>query len=715
MKVNSQKKINHRPSDRKGPTCFYCDRLIFGSLLVLATLYPLVVNPFYAPIFTMFKLLILRLITLVMISAWLVKAVKKGTFTFTSHPLNFSILAFIGIAALSTIFSINPLVSFFGEYARWEGLLTLINYGLIYLVAQSWAAEPREIRYLAFGLAAGALIVSALGLAEHFIANPVLRYATTTCGGGFGALAPGSATVRSFSTFGNAAFLGGYLTLVFPVTLSLLLLSKHTWKTLFFLLPVNAAVFGCWLFTLARAAWLGVFAGILLIIFLSWPKLRPGRPLLLYAVVAMMIVILAVLLVPTRTKMNARDLIGRFASIVDFSSGSGAGNRLEMWKHTLPIIAEHPLLGTGPDTYKIAFTKYKPSYWNISYKHPQLDKAHNELFQLGVTLGVLGAISFVWIVLLYLWTAWSRLAKSKESEFKPLAIGLAAGVLGYFVNLQFVFSHLSVSPLFWLFLGLTPVIFRIAGTRYQETSFRLSLNSPSKELLELAIIVIAVLLAIGSIRLWQADVSFNQANSFQVRRDWPLLLKTYEKAAALNPFSPDYQLYLGKAYGQAALAATGESGFSRYFNRSAQVFKKAEALNPLNENTYFVQGNIYLGAGRLQNDQSYVLQAVPLFQKGLELNPFSSDALLDLGAAYGNLQQFNEAIKAWNKVVSIDASNADAYYNLGWAYQNLKDFEKAKPYFRKALDLHRGCQIKNCSVCQDSKNALKMIEQLEKQ
>jgi len=386
-----------------------------------------------------------------------------------------------------------------------------------------------------------------------------------------------------------------------------------------------------------------------------------------------------------------------------------------MWKHTLPIIANYPLLGTGPDTFKIAFTKYKPSYWNISYQHPQLDKAHNELFQLGATLGIVGTISFVWIVVLYLWTVGKRLAGSKMSEFNPLLIGLAAGVLGYFVNLQFVFSHLSVSPLFWLFLGLAPVIFRAAGAPYQEHSFPLALSRPSQGLLDAVIIITVALLTVGSFRLWQADVSFNQANSFQVRRDWPLIIATYEKAATLDPLSPDYQLYLGKACGQAALAATDENDFSRYFNQSVQAFQRAEALNPLDENTYFVQGKVYLGAGRSRNDQSYSRQAVPLFQKGLTLNPFSSDAYLDLGAAYGNLQQFDEAIKAWNKVISIDASNADAYYNLGWAYQNLKDFGKAKRYFQKALDLHRDCQIKNCPVCLDSKKALEMIEQLEKQ
>lgn len=707
---NPKKKKSTLSSDK---ACLCCDRLVFGSLLVLAALYPLVVNPFFPPIFTMFKLLVLRLITLVMVSAWLVKTVKKGRFTFVSHPLNLAVSAFFAIAVLSTAFSINPLVALFGEYARWEGLLTLLNYVLIYFIALNWELEPGRLRYLTYGLVAGALVVSALGLAEHFVVNPVLTQATTSCGAGYGALAAGSATHRSFSTFGNAAFLGGYLALVLPITLSLLFLGGQTRGSWVFLILVNAVAVGCWLFTLARAAWIGVSAGVFFIFLANWDKIKPRRLLLIGTFVAIVAIIFSLLVIPTRTRISPAELVRRTASIFDFSPRSGGGARLEMWKHTLPIMADHPLLGTGPDTFKIAFTKYKPSYWTTSYKHPQLDKPHNELFQLGSTLGIFGAISFVWIILSYLWFSWQQLPRLVKSEFKPLVIGLMAGALSYFINLQFVFSHLSVSPLFWLFLGLSLAVMRSPGKGFEERSIEFQAHKQVKGLAIIVIIIIALVLAIGSVRLWQADVSFNQASSFQMRRDWPTILGAYEKAASLNPLSPDYQFYLGKAYGEAALAATDKTAFDGYFGRSLRAFKKAESLNPLDENIFFIKGKTYLGAGRVFEDSDYFRQAILTFRAGLGLNPSSSDAWLDLGVAYGYLGQFSQAVNAWEKAISIDGGNADAYYNLGWAYHNLNDFEKAKAFYRKALKLHADCRIKDCPVCVDAKKGLKAIEELD--
>lgn len=694
-----------------------CDQLIFGSLFALVTLYPLVANPFFAPVFTMFKLFVLRVIVLVMFSAWLIKTVKQREIRLVSHPLNLAVIFFFSLATLSTVFSINPLIAFFGEYARWEGLATLFSYGLIYLVVLNWPADELKIRYLIYGLTAGALIVSGIGMMEHFRINPILRYAGAACGAGFGALTPGAFTSRSFSTFGNAAFLGGYLALVFPVTVSQLLLADHTWKTRLFFLIAAGVTFGCWTFTLARAAWLGVAGGIALIAVLGWPRLKTNRFWIIQAVLVMLVIFLSVLVSPTRTGIDFQELASRLTSIIDTSIGTGGGNRLEMWKHTLPLIIDYPLLGTGPDTFKVIFTKYKPSHWTISYKNPQLDKPHNELFQLGATIGVFGAIAFVWIILLGLWKGIQSLASIDERS-KPLLIGLIAGVLSYFINLQFVFSHLSVSPLLWLFLGLTIAITAPAGSSRainKINKIRLPFSRQGDYLIIAIIVVVAVLLAFGSARLWQADVYFNRANSYQMTRDWPTILAAFEKAAELNPLSPDYQLYLGKAYGLAALSVEREATFQRYLSRSLEAFRKAESLNPLDESIFFNRGKIFLRAGRVLQKPSYLEKAVESYQDGLELNPNSGDAYLDLGAAYGNLNQLQSAIRAWEKTISIDGRNADAYYNLGWAYQKLRNLNRAKIYYRKALKLHEDCEIKNCPVCIDAKQALDEIEELENQ
>src|SRR3989442_10084347 len=88
-------------------------------LLPLAFL-PNIVDEFVLP-----KLLLARLLIASSVVLLLVRWLRQGTITWKRTPLDLPLLAFIGSAALSTVFAINRNVAIFGTYDRWEGLITM--------------------------------------------------------------------------------------------------------------------------------------------------------------------------------------------------------------------------------------------------------------------------------------------------------------------------------------------------------------------------------------------------------------------------------------------------------------------------------------------------------------------------------------------------------------------------------------------------------------
>lgn len=90
---------------------------------------------------------------------------------------------------------------------------------------------------------------------------------------------------------------------------------------------------------------------------------------------------------------------------------SSLGLRMIYWQTSMRIITDHPLLGGGTGSFAIEFPKH-------AYDHPNLyaDNPHNEYFMIATQLGIIGLLSFIW--LLY--------GQYRQSYQLPLMYGVAA-------------------------------------------------------------------------------------------------------------------------------------------------------------------------------------------------------------------------------------------------------------------------------------------------
>ena len=85
-------------------------------------------------------------------------------------------------------------------------------------------------------------------------------------------------------------------------------------------------------------------------------------------------------------------------------------------------------------------------------------------------------------------------------------------------------------------------------------------------------------------------------------------------------------------------------------------------------------------------------EAIIAFQKCVDLNPKFQVAYNNMGACYANLNQNQDALKAFIMAVSIDSTDVLSNKYLGIGYQNIGDMEKAKYFLEKANRMSRGQQ-----------------------
>jgi O-antigen ligase len=265
-------------------------------------------------------------------------------------------------------------------------------------------------RLLVGALLAGAVPVATLAVAQHLAGLLEL---------------PLSRMERPAATFGNPVFLGAFLVLVLPAALAATLCERGALRWL----GATAAGVGlpAVVATQSRWAWLGlavaVVAGTLWLVSDRRLRFRLLGGLLLLAAAGL--------------------LLNREALLRPHEHGL-------IWRDTLRLVADHPF-GVGPGQFHAEFLPYaSPELLEAYPRHAVIiNDAHSEPLQLLGELGWAGLLAGG-LALLVLAHAAVRALAATAPEDRPLALGLAAGLLG-----ALVMSCGSPDQRF----GVTPVVF----------------------------------------------------------------------------------------------------------------------------------------------------------------------------------------------------------------------------------------------------------------
>ena len=341
-----------------------------------------------------------------------------------------------------------------GEQGRYEGLLTILAYFGIFLLAASVMRYGTVQRVL--DLIVGAGIVSAfIAVMQHIPWNFPSKFR----------MLPAILLLKnvhlSSGLSENPIMYGSFLTIVSGVALTGALYSKNVTRARIY--GGSAALFFLTgLFTSSLVPVIGTGAVLIITIIIELTNkggvrfeegfLKSSRKRLA-AVVAAFAVIFG--LVFAFQGIYFRDKSIAFSDSYNnlfITYGASLTDSDNLWelgaKRSMILIKEHPLLGVGPDR----MAAYQRASDELSINC--IDKSYNEYLYIAATRGVPSMLLYIALVaatIVKLFKGMKEFAADREKWFRA---ALLAAVLGYAVQAFFGASAVTSAPYFWLLAGL---------------------------------------------------------------------------------------------------------------------------------------------------------------------------------------------------------------------------------------------------------------------
>lgn len=484
----------------------WANRCIEYSFYCLFFLVPLVIVNDTFELFEFNKMWITFGFTIVIVCLWLSKMIVSKRVLFQRTPLDIPILLFLISQIISTVFSMDPHVSFWGYYSRFNGgLLSTITYILLYYAFVSnfsrqeapsiqtaatttkqlttYLPQPldavRLVKRLLFVSIGTALLVALWGLPSHFGYDPtcLMFRGTLDVGCWTEAFKP---TIRMFSTLGQPDWLAAYLAILIPITIGvfpLLVPSFFTetnvlqkkWTTAL-ILGLAALFFVDLSFTDSRSGYLGfaVAFGLFLSLAYVFAGLAKKKIALFFGLFLVPFFLMFFFVNQPFGQLEFltfNGLKGKIATVTSpkapqkpqpttpapktFAGELGGTDSVKIrsivWKGALDGWKENWLFGTGVETFAFAYYKYRPAAHNLTSEWDYLyNKAHNEYLNYLTTTGIVGLGTHVLMIGVFLFIVAHFLLRKRTTVPQETVFLVLALIAAYISIILTNFAGFSV-------------------------------------------------------------------------------------------------------------------------------------------------------------------------------------------------------------------------------------------------------------------------------
>lgn len=393
---------------------FLKNKLFNLYVIIIIGIIPLIITPSMNDIFNDLKIVAACAATIIMLILCLIKKER-----FKPTIINILVVIYGFLLVLSTCFSKDLSLSLFGLPRCREGIISLLTYLLIFYIFSTNFSFSEKIFDVVFIIAS---VISIYGILQFFKIDPLLNIANNEFKG------------LVTSTIGQRNFVGTYCTLLLPVSLGLFI--KKGYKRYF---VYSSLIFGLMLASTTRSSWIAfAFYSIILAIYSLKHKAYKIR--FSYFIIVLLLIFAGINFSTKGSIVQRAHTV--FTDAENVHNDTSGSTRIYIWKKTLPMIFDNPILGSGPDTFKIEFTKGPIRYW------PLYLKAHNEYLQIALTDGLIALAVYLALVLIILY----KLIKNLNNDIQFWILFCCLG--GYLIQAFFNISFISTAVMYWAMLGV---------------------------------------------------------------------------------------------------------------------------------------------------------------------------------------------------------------------------------------------------------------------
>jgi O-antigen ligase/thioredoxin-like negative regulator of GroEL len=396
----------------------------------------------YIPVWGMFfpfitgKNFIFRILIEVLVGAYILLALREPKYRPRMSGVMWAVGAFTLWMAVATLVSVDPTKSFWSNFERMEGYLSVLHFFAYFVIAGAvLTAENWWNRLFQVSIASSA-VMGAYGLLQLAHLIPISSQSGTRIDG----------------TFGNAIYLAVFMLINIFLTLFMLVRQRQSTKAqVFYGIALVLEVAALYL-TETRGALLGLVGGLIVAaLYIVWKgrahEWKSLRRISLWGLGVIAVLVIAFFALRSTPMIKNSSTLSRLASI-SLNDTTTRARLFYIWPMAVKGFSESPktiAAGWGQENFNFVFNKY---YTPQMYNQEQwFDRAHNQFLDWLIAGGLPALLLYLSFFVLAVWVIWkSELAVPEQA----LLFGLLAA---YAFNNLTVFDDVMSSAYFFLLLA----------------------------------------------------------------------------------------------------------------------------------------------------------------------------------------------------------------------------------------------------------------------
>ncbi|HVT83673.1 MAG TPA: O-antigen ligase family protein [Chitinophagaceae bacterium] len=326
-----------------------------------------------------------------------------------------------------------------------------------------------------------------------------------------------------------------------------------------------------------------------------------------------------------RSALISQNAPANSATVVDVK------DRIAVWKKTIALIRDHPVLGVGPGNWKVIIASYgtKGLAWAGGYYVP--DRPHNVYLLVAAETGIPGLIFYVALWVLIAWAAIRVIRNAANEDQRVLNILMLSGLAAFASDAMFSFPNERIEhSLYLLMMGGI-----ILGS-YCNLSGAAGKKIILKKNLWFFFLFIAIFNLFLGIKKNNFEVHLNKATAYDKLGEYRSVLNEVEAGKStwvtIDPVGKSLQLYSCIAWKEL-----------KDYNKALQEAETARKYNPNSALVYNNTGTIYTVMGDFD-------KAIESYKKALQFAPDFETTYKNLAVNYFQVGKYDACIDALSHI-----------------------------------------------------------------
>jgi O-antigen ligase/cytochrome c-type biogenesis protein CcmH/NrfG len=625
-------------------------KIIRGLYLALFFITPFLFTFFNSELFELPKMYFVYLLTTIIITLHLINWVRGQTSLFKKSFLDIPLFLFLISQIICTFTSIDIHTSLYGYYSRLNGgLLSVFSYILLYWALIPYLDDKFKNKIIDFCLFSG-FLVSIFGILEHLGIDKHLWVQDVQS--------------RVFSTLGQPNWLAAYIDILIPFSIFKLIISSKFKHQIYFLI-LTSSFYSCLLFTKSKsgiiASLISIFVFFVIYFIFSLKnktfisQFKKTLPLFLIIIFASLLFDNPIkdILFPPKVTITLPTTVPSTLNIT-----SSEDIRKIVWKGSLDLFKKYPIFGTGVETFAYSYYWTRPVEHNLTSEWDFLyNKAHNEYLNYLATTGLVGSIAYLLVIIFVL----VKLTKNIISQKDLFSVAVFTSYLSILITNIAGFSVVIIS----LFFFLIPSFVSTSEIKPVKINRALTFFIP-------VLLIVSFLTIKSFVSGYLADIFYAKSQSSDEHQDYQVAYKQASQSLSLNPNEPLYLIQLATLSSKMALITKDQT----YINQAVNFSTKAIQISPTNTNLWKERAQIYYYLASL--DIKYFRDTIQSMLQAIKLAPTDAKNYYSLGQFLDSASLVDDAIPYYQKAIELKSNYDYAYFALGQIYFNQKKYDLAK-------------------------------------